>query len=65
MQWQKKQDKGLDPIKGLEKGNLSLTRNRGRGEDAGDYRCSMKFKNGAVLNSTVHVEVLQSKLKLI
>ncbi|XP_054477604.1 T-cell surface glycoprotein CD4-like isoform X2 [Anoplopoma fimbria] len=57
--WKADQDRGLQPVPNPKKGNLSLTRNRGREDDKGDYVCTLAFKNGATLNSTVRVEVLQ------
>uniref|UniRef100_A0A8C2Z173 CD4-1 molecule n=1 Tax=Cyclopterus lumpus TaxID=8103 RepID=A0A8C2Z173_CYCLU len=57
--WEADQDRGLCPGPHPKKGNLSLTRNLGREEDKGDYVCTLEFKNGATLNRTVHVKVLQ------
>lgn len=63
--WEKDQNRELRSAADLQKGNLSLTRSRGNEEDQGDYVCTMKFKNGVLLNRTVHVKVLQSKSKCI
>lgn len=52
-------NKELKPVPGLQSGNLSLTKKRGRMEDQGEYVCIMKFKNGATLNRTVRVEMLR------
>ncbi|XP_040021712.2 CD4-1 molecule isoform X1 [Gasterosteus aculeatus] len=57
--WEKDQNRELRSAADLQKGNLSLTRSRGNEEDQGDYVCTMKFKNGVLLNRTVHVKVLQ------
>lgn len=65
MAWKAEQDRGLTPVPDFKKGDLSLTRNRGREEDRGDYVCTLQFQNGATLNRTVHVNVLQSKSKQI
>lgn len=61
--WKVEHDRGLTPFSDFKRGNLSVTRNRGREDDRGDYVCSLKFKKGVNLNSTLHVNVLQSKLK--
>lgn len=57
--WKVDQGKGLSPVSDVTNGNLTLTRNRGKEEDRGNYTCSMKFKNGVTLSTTVHVEVLK------
>ncbi|XP_037640809.1 CD4-1 molecule [Sebastes umbrosus] len=57
--WKPDQNRGLRPVPDPQKGYLSLTRNRGREDDSGNYQCALKFKNGATLKRTVHVEVLQ------
>lgn len=54
---------GLIPTSDIEKGDLSLTRSRGREGDAGNYVCKLEFNNGQSLEKTVHVHVLQSELK--
>ncbi|XP_020504726.2 CD4-1 molecule isoform X1 [Labrus bergylta] len=57
--WKKDQDRDLTPVLDLKKGLLSLTRKQGREHDKGDYFCSMKVRDGVILNRTVHVKVLQ------
>ncbi|XP_045901255.1 T-cell surface glycoprotein CD4-like [Micropterus dolomieu] len=57
--WKKDQDRELTPVPDVKNGNLSLTRNRGKEEDAGDYVCTLNFTNGVTLKRTVHVNVLQ------
>lgn len=59
------EDTGLIPTPDFKKGDLSLARSRGKGEDAGDYVCRLEFKNGQSLTRTVHVHVLQSELKQV
>ncbi|XP_024917076.1 CD4-1 molecule isoform X2 [Cynoglossus semilaevis] len=49
----------LRPVQNPVQGNFTLTRHQGREEDRGDYRCTVKFKDGTVLTKTVHLEVLQ------
>ncbi|XP_076593485.1 CD4-1 molecule [Chaetodon auriga] len=57
--WKPDQHRGLTPVSTLKNGNLSLTRNRVKEEDSGDYKCTLKFRNGGTLSRTVHVNVLQ------
>ncbi|XP_069551608.1 T-cell surface glycoprotein CD4-like [Brachyistius frenatus] len=57
--WKADQNRDLSPVPDLAKGNLSLTRNRGKEDDRGSYMCTLKFKNDVTLRRTVHVEVLQ------
>ncbi|XP_073342130.1 CD4-1 molecule [Pagrus major] len=57
--WQPDKNRGLTPVSGLTKGNLSLIKNKAKEEDRGDYVCTMKFSNGVTLNRTVQVNVLQ------
>ncbi|XP_022074009.2 CD4-1 molecule [Acanthochromis polyacanthus] len=57
--WQVDHDKGLKIVQDVTKGNLALTRNRGKEEDRGHYTCAMEFVNGPTLKRTVRVEVLQ------
>nr|XP_043889815.1 CD4-1 molecule isoform X2 [Solea senegalensis] len=52
-------NRDLRPVLRPTTGNFTLTRKQGREEDAGDYVCTVKFKNGVTLNSTVRVDVLQ------
>ncbi|XP_062255973.1 CD4-1 molecule isoform X2 [Platichthys flesus] len=59
LSWKEDQTRDLKPASDPEKRNLELTRKLGRVDDRGDYVCTMKFKNGLILNRTVHVEVLQ------
>lgn len=57
--WNPDQNKGLKPAKDPKTKNLSLTKRLGREEGRGDYVCTLKFKSGRTLSSTVHVEVMQ------
>ncbi|XP_070691306.1 CD4-1 molecule [Pempheris klunzingeri] len=57
--WKPDQHRGLTPVQDLKGRNLSLTRNRGKEEDKGDYVCTLEFNNGLALNRTIHVKVLQ------
>lgn len=59
MKWNASQSRNLSPAQGLNKGDLSLSRSRGREEDRGAYVCSLKFKNGKTLKRTVLVDVLK------
>lgn len=63
MTWKADQDRGLRPVSEPKKGDLSLIKNRGTEEDEGDYVCALEFKNGVILNRTVHVQVLRRKSK--
>ncbi|KAK2844764.1 hypothetical protein Q5P01_011423 [Channa striata] len=56
--WDKVAFKDLKPVGDAQKGNLSLNRGKGREDDRGNYTCQLQFKNGVILKSTVHVEVL-------
>ncbi|KAF3692089.1 T-cell surface glycoprotein CD4 T-cell surface antigen T4/Leu-3 Precursor [Channa argus] len=58
LSWKEDTPNGFKPVADLQKGKLSLTRKQGREYDRGDYNCTMKFKNGVELISTVQVEVL-------
>ncbi|KAF3839264.1 hypothetical protein F7725_017981, partial [Dissostichus mawsoni] len=58
--WKPNQNKGLlQPGTNLKKGDLSLGRNRGIKEYAGEYICALEFENGVSLNRSVHVKLLQ------
>ncbi|XP_034077468.1 CD4-1 molecule isoform X2 [Gymnodraco acuticeps] len=57
--WKPDQHKGLQPGTNLEKGDLSLRRNRGIEEDTGEYICALEFENGVTLKRSVHVKLLQ------
>ncbi|KAK1895732.1 T-cell surface glycoprotein CD4 [Dissostichus eleginoides] len=58
--WKPNQNKGLlQPGTNLKKGDLSLGRNRGTEDDAGEYICALEFENGVRLNRGVHVKLLQ------
>lgn len=59
--WKKGKDKGLSPVYNIKNGNLSLTKSKATVEERGRYTCSMKFKNGRTLETTVDVVVLESK----
>ncbi|XP_033496175.1 CD4-1 molecule [Epinephelus lanceolatus] len=59
MTWKADQDRGLRLVSEPKKKDLSLTRYRGKEEDEGDYVCALEFKNGVILNRTVHVQVLR------
>lgn len=63
LNWKPNQDRGLTPVRDFKKGDLSLTRNRGREDDRGDYVCILKVNENMSLNRTVQVNVLKSKLK--
>nr|XP_046255179.1 CD4-1 molecule [Scatophagus argus] len=54
----KERARDLTPVN-PEKGDLSLTRTKGKDADRGTYVCSLKFSNGVTLSRTVHVDVLQ------
>lgn len=56
-------DTGLIPTSDFKKGDLSLTRSRGREGDSGNYVCRLEFNRGRSLEKTVRVHVLQSELK--
>ncbi|XP_026039129.1 CD4-1 molecule isoform X1 [Astatotilapia calliptera] len=57
--WKKGKDKGLSPVYNIKNGNLSLTKSKATVEDRGRYTCSMKFKDGRTLETTVDVVVLE------
>ncbi|KAK5891834.1 hypothetical protein CesoFtcFv8_012271 [Champsocephalus esox] len=57
--WKPDQNKGLQPGTNPNKGDLSLRRNRGIEEDAGEYICALEFENGVTLKRSVHVKLLQ------
>ncbi|XP_010772635.1 CD4-1 molecule [Notothenia coriiceps] len=56
--WKPDQNKGLQPGTNLKKGDLSLRRNRGGKDDAGEYICALEFENGVTLKRSVHVKLL-------
>ncbi len=58
------QERRWTPVKDPKNKNLSLTTNRVRKEDRGDYVCILEFEK-QTLRRTVTVEVLQSKSKQI
>uniref|UniRef100_A0A3Q2WYJ0 Uncharacterized LOC102298730 n=1 Tax=Haplochromis burtoni TaxID=8153 RepID=A0A3Q2WYJ0_HAPBU len=57
--WKKGKDKGLSPVYNIKNGNLSLTKSKATVEERGRYTCSMKFKDGRTLETTVDVVVLE------
>ncbi|XP_006802907.1 CD4-1 molecule [Neolamprologus brichardi] len=57
--WKKNANNGLSPVYYIKNGNLSLTKSKATVEDRGRYTCSMKFKNGRTLETTVDVVVLE------
>nr|UYI36870.1 CD4-1 [Lateolabrax maculatus] len=59
LNWKPNQDRGLTPVRDFKKGDLSLTRNRGREDDRGDYVCILKVNENMSLNRTVQVNVLK------
>lgn len=58
------QDNRMYPASDTTKGNLSLTKKQWKKADRGNYTCSMKFRNGETVSTTVQVKVLQSKSAL-
>lgn len=45
----------------VTKGNFSLWRNQGQKTDAGNYTCTITFRNGKTLKASRQFEVLESK----
>ncbi|XP_055359083.1 CD4-1 molecule isoform X2 [Betta splendens] len=58
LQWEAVQPRELDAGTDVSKGDLSLSKRKGKEKDAGDYECMMKFKT-LTLKTSVHVEVLR------
>lgn len=59
--WKGIQTRGLTPVSDFKNRNLALSRTLGRADDRGDYVCTLKFESGVTLNTTVRVNVLESK----
>ncbi|KAM9723557.1 CD4-1 molecule [Menidia menidia] len=57
--WIPHQNRGLSADEGNAQGNFSISRNKGREDDIGEYKCSMTFDNEKTLSSTIQVDVLQ------
>ncbi|XP_053182452.1 CD4-1 molecule [Scomber japonicus] len=58
--WMGDQGRGLSHVPTLKNGNLSLTRNRAKEGDGGNYTCSVEFSSDiTTLSRTISVEVLE------